>query len=127
MEELKKEMLDKKVWAVVGATSNEDKFGYKIYKKLKDRGYEVYPINPGYDEVDGDKCYKSIKDLPVKPDCVDMVVSPKIGVSVINEIADKGINYVWFQPGTYNEKIIELAESKGLKVVYNNCVLVALG
>jgi predicted CoA-binding protein len=56
-----------------------------------------------------------------------MVVSPKIGVSVINEIADKGINYVWFQPGTYNEKIIELAESKGLKVVYNNCVLVALG
>lgn len=126
MEKLKQEMLNKKVWAVVGATSNKEKFGYKIYKKLKDRGYQVYPINPGYDEIDGDKCYKSISELPVKPDCVDIVVSPKISNKVVEEIVDEGIEYVWFQPGTFTEETIELAETKGLKFVYYDCVLVAL-
>lgn len=127
MEQLKKEMLDKKVWAVVGATTNEEKFGYKIYKKLKDRGYEVYPVNPRCDEIEGDKCYKSISDLPVKPDCVDMVVPPKVSNNVVNEIVENGIEYVWFQPGTFTEETIDLAEEKGLKFVYYDCVLVALG
>ncbi len=127
MEQLKKEMLDKKVWAVVGATTNEEKFGYKIYKKLKNRGYEVYPVNPRCDEIEGDKCYKSIADLPVKPDCVDMVVPPKVSNNVVNEIVENGIEYVWFQPGTFTEETIDLAEEKGLKFVYYDCVLVALG
>ena len=49
--------LDQKVWAVIGATHKTEKFGYKIYKCLKDHGYEVYPVNPNVAEIDGDKCY----------------------------------------------------------------------
>ncbi len=127
MEILKKEMLDKKVWAVLGATNKKDKFGYKIYKKLKNRGYEVYPINPGLDEVDGDKCYKSILDLEVTPDCIDMVVPPKVSNLEIENIVEKGIENVWFQPGTFTDETITLAEEKGLNFVYHDCVLVALG
>ncbi len=126
IERIKEEMLDKKVWAVVGASPNESKFGYKIYKKLKDRGYEVYGVNPKYDEIDGDKLYKSIADLPMKPDCVDMVVNPKLSKKAVEDIANTGIEYVWFQPGTFDEDVIELAEEKGLKYVYYDCVLVAL-
>ena len=48
--------LDQKVWAVIGATDKTEKFGYKIYKCLKDHGYEVYPVNPNVAEIDGDKC-----------------------------------------------------------------------
>ncbi len=127
MEKLKKEMLDKKIWAVVGATPNEDKFGYKIYKKLKNRGYEVYAVNPRYDEVDSDKCYHSLSDLPVKPNCVDMVVPPQVTNKTLEEIKANNIEYVWFQPGTFTEKTINLADEKGLKSVYYDCVLVALG
>lgn len=127
IEKIKEEMLDKKVWAVVGATPNQSKFGYKIFKKLKDKGYEVYGINPIHDELDGEKLYKSISDLPVKPDCVDMVVSPKRSKPMVEEIADSGIEYVWFQPGTFDEETIDLAEEKNLKFVYYDCVLVALG
>jgi len=127
IEKIKDEMLNKKVWAVVGATPQESKFGYKIFKKLKDRGYEVYGINPKYEEINGEKLYKSISELPVKPDCIDMVVSPKIGKPIVEEIANAGIEYVWFQPGTFDEEVIDLAESKNLKYVYYDCVLVALG
>ncbi|WIF94345.1 CoA-binding protein [Caminicella sporogenes] len=126
IEKIKQEMLDKKIWAVVGATSNREKYGYKIYKKLKDKGYEVYPINPGYEEIEGDKCYNSISELPVKPDCVNIVVPPRISNKVIEEIANEGIEYVWLQPGTFTEETIDLAESKNLKFVYYDCVLVAL-
>jgi len=127
MEQLKKEMLEKKVWAVVGATPNKEKFGYKIYNKLKSRGYEVYAINPNYDQIDGDQCYSSIKALPKVPDCVNMVVPPQVTKKTIEEIVQKGINDIWLQPGSFDEETIDMAEEKGLRTVYYDCVLVALG
>ena len=123
--DLSQEMLKKKVWAVVGANTKPDKFGYKIYKKLKIHGYKVYPVNRGYDTVDGDKCYPSLKDLPEKPDVIDMVVNPQIGKVIIEEAAQLGVKYIWLQPGTHNQEIVELLEEKGLNYV-KNCVLVAL-
>jgi len=120
------EMLDQKVWAVVGANDNHDKFGYKIYKKLKDRGYTVYPVNPNYTEIEGDQCYPDLKSLPQKPQVIDMVVSPKRGAAVLEEASSLGINQIWFQPGTYDKNIEELVRQKGLNG-FNGCVLIALG
>ena len=126
MEQLKLEMLGKSVWAVVGATPNQEKFGNKIYKKLKSKGYEVYAVNPNYDEVEGDRCYHSIEELPVKPDCVDMVVAPPVSKKFIPSIAEAGIKYLWFQPGSFDDEAISLAEDQGIQTVYHHCVLVAL-
>ncbi|MEW9124245.1 MAG: CoA-binding protein [Thermotaleaceae bacterium] len=126
-EQLKKDMLEKKVWAVVGATPSETKFGYKIYKKLKNRGYEVYAVNPNYDMVDGDTCYHDIPSLPKKPECIDMVVPPAVSKDFLNQIEKAGIENVWFQPGTFDEETILLAKEKGLNIIYHDCVLVALG
>lgn len=126
IEKNKQDMLEKKVWAVVGVTPDKSKYGFKIYKILKDNDYEVYAVNPRYEEVDGDKIYDTIKDLPVKPECVDMVVNPKIGKPIIESIADQGIEYVWLQPGTFDEDIIDLVEDKELKYVYYDCVLAEL-
>ena len=47
------QVLDQKVWAVIGATHKTDKFGYKIYIHLKNHGYEVYPVTPNIDSIDG--------------------------------------------------------------------------
>ena len=127
MEEkmLEEEMLEKKVWAVIGANNNADKYGNMIYKKLKSRGYTVYPISPNYEEIEGDKCYKDLSSLPEVPEVIDMVVSPKRGAAVIEEAAKVGVKYVWLQPGTYDNKIMGLIEEKGLTAV-KACVLVAL-
>jgi len=122
---LEEQMLEKKIWAVVGASENPEKFGCKIYKKLKSEGYTVYPVNPNYKTIDGETCYSSLSALPEKPDVVDMVVAPRHGKDVIIEAAKLGIKNIWFQPGTYNEEILGIARENNLNIV-QGCVLVAL-
>lgn len=126
MEKLIKDMLDKKTWAVVGATENPEKFGNKIYKKLKKFGYEVYAVNPTYDTVDGDICYKDLASIPAKVDCVDVVVAPERAKLVLEEVINLGIENIWFQPGTFTPEIIDASEVAGVNSVYYNCVLVEL-
>lgn len=126
MEAMIKMMLDKKVWAVVGATPNPEKFGYKIFKKLKKFGYEVYPVNPGYSDIEGETCYKDLASIPVKVDCVDVVVAPERAKNTLEEAINLKIDNIWFQPGTFTPELIDQAEVAGLNTVYYNCVLVEL-
>jgi uncharacterized protein len=121
---LEEEMLAKKVWAVVGANQNHEKYGNMIYRKLKRRGYEVYAVNPRYGDVDGDPCYASLASLPNQPEVIDMVVAPEIGAGFLREAAALGIKNIWFQPGTHDESTAALVEQLGLTAVYA-CVLVA--
>ena len=117
-------MLEKKVWAVIGANQRQDKYGNMIYRRLKSKGYEVYAVNPVYDEVEGDKCYKDLSSLPKVPEVINMVVSPKRGKAFLEEAASLDVNYVWLQPGTYDDEIMKQIEDLGLKAV-QACVLVA--
>jgi len=123
---LRDEMLSKKLWAVVGVTDKREKFGYKIFKKLIEHGYETYGVNPKYDYIDGEKIYPNLKSLPKKVDVVDVIVPPKVTLTLLDEIHELRIENVWFQPGTYNEEVIEKAEKLGLKIVYDDCVYARL-
>jgi len=124
---VKKEMLDLKKWAVIGVTDDNSKYGYKIFNKLNEKGYTVYGVNPKYDEINGAKIYDSVKDVPEKVDCISMVVNPKLSSKALDDIAELGIKYVWFQPGTFDEDVLDKAESLGLDIVYYDCVYVDLG
>jgi predicted CoA-binding protein len=115
-------MLEQKVWAVVGANNDPHKYGNIIYKKLKSRGYEVYPVNPKYEKVEEDPCYPDLSSLPRKPEVINMVVAPKHGKAIIEEAGRLGIKYIWLQPGTYDDEIMELINNKGLQAV-QACVL----
>lgn len=117
-------MLDRKVWAVVGATDNEDKFGYKIFKLLRKAGYKVFPVNPGLTSVLGEKCYPSLSSLPVKPDAVNFVVPPKVGEPIVAECAVLGIKDVWLQPGANGETVVKAAREANLNVIHQSCILV---
>ncbi|NLW40620.1 MAG: CoA-binding protein [Tissierellia bacterium] len=123
---IKEEMLNKKVWAVVGATPNEEKFGYKIWKILLDHGYETYGVNPNYDFIHDERVYPSLKEVPAKVEVVDLVVPPKVTLGVLDEAKELGIEYLWFQPGTFDHEVIEKAERLGFKILYNDCVLATL-
>jgi len=122
---MEKQLLEKKVWAVVGANRNEEKYGNKIYKMLKEKGYEVYAVNPVYDTVDGDKCYSDLASLPQKPDVINMVVSPQRAIPILEEADDLGIKYVWFQPGTHDESTQDKIAELELEAIYA-CILVVL-
>ena len=119
-------MLGQKVWAVVGATDNPDKFGYKIFKMLKQAGYRVFPVNPGLKTVLGETCYPSVTALPVKPDAVNFVVPPKVGEPIVGECAALGIKNVWLQPGANGDNVVAAANQAELNVIYRACILVEL-
>lgn len=126
MQRTVKEAFNCKRWAVIGATQTTYKFGYKIFKMLKDMGYDVVPINPAYTEVLGVKSYKSIREAN-SVQVVNMVVSPEKSFAMLDAIAEQGVEFIWFQPGTYDDKTIQRANDLGFKVIYNYCVLVELG
>ncbi len=126
MEKIIAEMFEKKSWAVVGATQNPSKFGNKIFKKLQRNGYDVTPINPMYDDVEGVKTFESLSDMTEKPECVNIVVSPDRAMEALNQAIELGIKYVWFQPGAFNNEIVEHGEAAGVNIVYHACVLVEL-
>lgn len=119
-------ILQLKNWAVVGATDNKEKFGYKIYKCMKDAGYTVYPVNPGVEEIEGDKCYPNLESLPTKPDAVDVVVAPRVGVQIMQQCAQLGINTAWLQPGANGDTVIETAKQLGLDVIHDACIMVEI-
>lgn len=120
------EALARKTWAVVGATDNKEKFGYKIYKFMKDAGYHVYAVNPGVKEIMGETCYPSLDVLPAKPEVVDVVVPPRVGEQVLQQCAQLGIDTVWLQPGADAASVVQTGEKLGLKVIHNACVMVEI-
>ncbi|OPL09398.1 MAG: CoA-binding protein [delta proteobacterium ML8_F1] len=120
------EMLQKKVWAVVGATGNPEKYGYQIMKSLMDQGYDVYPVNPNYETIEGVKCYPSLSACPENPEAVDVVISPDKALALVDEVLALGVEYLWFQPGTFDGEVMKKTASSGLKTVYGPCVMVAL-
>lgn len=122
---VKNETLKMKNWAVVGATDKKEKYGYKIVRTLADNDYNVYPINPSIDEIDGIKVYDKLADIEDKIDVVDMVVNPQIGKLVMKEINKLGIKYVWLQPGTRSDEIRDFAEENDIKVV-ESCIYATL-
>jgi len=73
-KELEEFLRPSHVFAVVGATPKREKYGYKIFKSLKEAGYKVYAVNPNHEEIEGERCYASLSELPEKPDVVDIVV-----------------------------------------------------
>lgn len=123
MQELIKEFMSQKTFAVVGASDNPEKYGNRIVKNLKNRGYEVYPVNPGLKELEGLRCYPSLKDIPVKVDVVDFVVPPKVTEEIIKQCKTLGMDRIWLQPGSESEAAISYCHDNNMKVVYGACVM----
>lgn len=126
MQAYVKEAFSENKWAVLGATQSKHKFGYKIFKSLCNKGYSVLPINPNYHEIDGIETKNSILETSGVA-VVNVVVAPEIAYQSLEGISESGVQYVWFQPGTYNDAVIQQANDLGLKVIYGYCVLVELG
>lgn len=118
------ECVNERVWAVVGASTDPTKYGYRIYKTLKASGYRVYPVNARARQIDGDPCYPSVASLPEKPGVVNVVVPPVIGFAIAEDVASAGIARIWFQPGAESPENLARARALGLKVVARACAMV---
>ncbi len=118
------EFLSKKVFAVAGSFKDESKYAWQIFRKLKKIGKKVYPINPQKDFVDGEKCYKSIKEIKDIIDVVNLVTPPAISLNIAKECKEKGINYIWAQPGASDERLINYCNENKINLLHDVCVLI---
>ncbi|NOX71295.1 MAG: CoA-binding protein [Candidatus Micrarchaeota archaeon] len=110
--------------ALVGASANPEKWGYKLYKKLKNAGFSVFPINPKKPVIDGDESFPSLDELPEKPDVVITVVPPHVTEQVVKKCKELGIGKVWMQPGSESDEAIRFCEENGIDTIHHACFVV---
>lgn len=112
------------IYAIVGATQNKEKYGYKVLVDLKNKGYKVIPINPKYQEISDLKCYPNLISLDERPDVVVLVVGEKNAEKVVQDCVDLNLNQIWFQPGSEYDKVVLLAKKAGFEIVVGECIMV---
>lgn len=115
-------------WAVVGASSDRDKYGNKVLRCYQQHGMEVFPINPRADEIEGLKAYPSLSALPKRVTGISVITPPKITEQVVKEAIAAGVKSIWMQPGAESQAAVREAEAAGLEVIANGaCILVVIG
>lgn len=110
--------------AVVGATDDPAKYGSRIYRDLKRKGFTVYAVNPSRDEVDGDPCWPSLGDLPELPTIVDFVVPPARTLAILEECRALGLENVWIQPGAGDEAVAAYLDDHDFNHLIDACIMV---
>jgi predicted CoA-binding protein len=120
-------MDEDKLIAVVGVSENSDKFGYQIFNDLLKAKFKVVAVGIKGGNIAGENIYKSLKELPSKPDIVVTVVPPIGTDKTVNDAIELGIKEVWMQPGSVSEKAIKKAKAAGIKVIDHGCFMVAHG
>jgi predicted CoA-binding protein len=115
-----------KTVAVIGASPDRHKFGNKALRAFAEAGYNVVPITPHHQEVEGKRAYASVLDYPDAIDMATVYVPPDIGEQVIESLAKKGIIEVWFNPGADSRPLITKARALGLEPV-QACSIIAIG
>jgi predicted CoA-binding protein len=108
--------------AVVGLSANWWRPSYFAAKYMQEHGYRVIPVNPQYQEVLGEKCYASLRDIPDKVDIVDCFRRSEDIGSIATDAIAMGAKVLWMQLGVINQEAAAKARAAGLDVVMDRCV-----
>ena len=112
-------------YAVVGASSDREKYGNKVLRAYQQHGMEVYPINPRATEIEGLKAYATLADVPAKLRAISVITPPAITEQIVEAAAAAGVRMVWMQPGAESDEAIRKAEALGMEVIAGGpCFLV---
>lgn len=115
-------------FAVVGASTNRDKYGNKVLRCYAQHDHPVVGVNPRADQIEGLPCYASLVDVPGPARAVSIVAPPAFAQQIVNDAVASSVRHLWFQTGSEDAAAIADAEARGLEVIaYGPCLLVALG
>ena len=112
--------------AVIGASNDRSKYGNKAVRAYLLNGFRVYPVNPKEETIEGLKAYRSILEIPEEVDRATLYVPPNVGLKVIEEIAEKGVKELYFNPGSESDELVEKARKLGLNPILA-CSILAVG
>ncbi len=120
--------LSASAYAVVGASDDANKYGYKCYRCYLDDGRKVFAVNPNAKTVLGNPAFADLSSLPEIVESVTIVTPPAVTARVVDQAIAKGIPNIWMQPGAEHQEAIEKARANGLNVISGGpCILVTLG
>ena len=124
---LRRILSENRVIAVVGLSADWFRPSYFAAKYMQEHGYTVIPVNPKYPEILGEKCYKSLRDIPRKIDIVDVFRKPQDVMPIAEDAIAIGANVLWQQLGVKNEAAAAKARAAGLEAVMDRCVKIEHG
>ncbi len=123
-KEIVKIIKESKTIAVVGASRNHEKAAHVIPKYLKDQGYKIIPVNPSADKIFGEKVYRSLAEIPIPIDIVDVFRSSEETPKVVESAVKIKPKLIWLQLGISNDEAKKIAEEHNIKFVMNKCLKV---
>jgi predicted CoA-binding protein len=112
--------------AVTGVSRTPKGHGSNIvYRRLRERGYEAFAVNPNADRVEGDACYPDLRSIPGGVDAVVIATRPEIADETMRECADLGIEHVWmhraFGAGSVSQAAADYGRQRGIAVIDGGC------
>ncbi len=128
IKEAASEFLANRRVAVTGVSRNPKGHGSNIvYQRLRERGYEVFAVNPNADEVEGDRCYHDLSSIPGGVDAVVIGTRPETAEATMHECAELGIRHVWmhrlYGAGSVSEAAADHGRQRGISVIDGGCPL----
>ena len=128
IKEAASEFLSKKRVAVTGVSRHGKSHGSNnVYRRLRDRGYDVFAVNPNAAEVEGDRCYGDLSSIPGGVEAVVIGTRPEVAEDTMRECAELGIKHVWMHwgpnPGSVSAAATEYGRKRGITVIDGGCPL----
>jgi len=115
-----------KTIAIIGASNDPRKYGNKAVRAYLQQGYTVYPVNLHEDRIEGLPTFRSIRDVPARPQMVSVYLPPALTLRVLPDVAAKGCDELWLNPGTESDEVLAEAARLGLNVI-QACSIVGIG
>ncbi len=112
--------------AVLGASTDRSKFGNKCVRAYADEGWEVFPINPNAEEVEGHRTGTILGDIEPDLDRISVYLPPSVTLMLLPEIAAKGAREVWFNPGSVDDEVLATAHELEINAIAE-CSIVDIG
>lgn len=113
---------EQKKFAIAGVSRNEKKFGGLIYKQMKEKGFDVIPINPNIDDINGDPCYKDVASIPAEYDKLLIITPSSKTESIVSQAVGKGINSIWIQQKSDTPQALEIARNNNINLIHGKCI-----
>ncbi|MEO6022954.1 MAG: CoA-binding protein [Burkholderiales bacterium] len=127
IQTLRRILKESRTIAIVGLSAQWHRPSNFAAKYMLDHGYTIIPVNPQYEEVLGQKCYKSLRDIPVKVDMVDCFRKSADVPPLADDAITIGAKILWMQIGVVNEAAAAKARAAGLEVVMDRCIKIEHG
>lgn len=109
--------------AFVGVSRDKKKFTYNAYEKVLKHNWNVFPVNPALDSIDGNKCYSSVLDIPDQLDALISMVPKSITKSVLEQAKQRNINNIWIQQKSETPEALQFARENKMNLVSGECIL----